>query len=34
MLLGEVLSGREWLGCILMFSAIVISQLPARKHTA
>lgn len=34
MILGEVLSGREWLGCILMFSAIVISQLPARKRAA
>jgi len=32
MLLGEVLSEREWLGCILMFSAIVISQLPVQHR--
>lgn len=30
-ILGELPSGREWLGCIIMFAAIVISQLPQRS---
>lgn len=38
LLLREIMSGREIAGCILMFCAIVISQLPGRKksgeHTA
>lgn len=33
-LLGEVLSGRELAGCVLMFAAIVLAQLPDRKQTA
>ena len=28
-LLGQIMSGREILGCVLMFLAIIISQLPA-----
>jgi len=31
LLLREMMSGREILGCILMFCAIIISQLPDRK---
>ena len=30
-LLGEVLSGREYLGCVLMAVAVVLAQLPERK---
>ena len=30
-LLGEVLSGREYLGCVLMAAAVVLAQLPARS---
>ena len=30
--LGEVLSGRELTGCIIMFAAIILAQLPERKH--
>ncbi len=29
--LGEVLTGREYLGCVLMFTAIILAQLPDRK---
>ncbi len=32
LLLREIMSGREIAGCILMFSAIIISQLPDRKN--
>lgn len=31
-ILGEALSGRELLGCALMFAAIILVQLPAKKH--
>lgn len=31
LLLGEVLSGRELLGCALMFAAILLTQVPGRK---
>lgn len=30
-ILGEVLSGREYVGCVLMAVAVVLAQLPARK---
>jgi drug/metabolite transporter (DMT)-like permease len=30
--LSEVLSGRELTGCIIMFAAIILAQLPERKH--
>lgn len=30
-LLGEVMSPREILGCVIIFSAVIISQLPERK---
>ncbi|MDO4176648.1 MAG: DMT family transporter [Bacillota bacterium] len=30
--LGEVLTGREYMGCGLMFIAIMLSQMPDRKH--
>ena len=30
-LLQEAMSGREIWGCVLMFAAIVLSQLPDRK---
>lgn len=33
-LLGEVLSGKELFGCVLMFAAIVLAQLPDRKMPA
>ncbi len=33
-LLGEVLSGREYLGCALMAAAVVLAQLPARSAAA
>lgn len=29
---GEVLSGHEYIGCMLMFAAIMISQLPEKKN--
>lgn len=32
-LLGQMLSGREMIGCVLMFCAIVLAQLPGPKHT-
>ncbi len=31
---GNTLAGRELLGCVLVFAAIIISQLPERKKTA
>ena len=31
LLLGQALSGREIFGCVLMFGAIVLAQLPERK---
>lgn len=31
LLLGETLAGREALGCIIMFAAIILAQLPAKK---
>ena len=31
--LGEVLSTREYLGCILMFAAVVLAQIPTEKLT-
>lgn len=34
MLLGQALSLREWLGCGLMFGAIVLAQLPERQSGA
>lgn len=34
LLLGQALSARELFGCALMFAAIVLAQLPARKRTA
>lgn len=34
LLLGEVLSRRELIGCVLMFAAIILAQLPDRKQTA
>ena len=30
--LGEVLSGRELTGCIIMFAAIILAQLPEKKY--
>ncbi|MBQ7976327.1 MAG: DMT family transporter [Clostridia bacterium] len=30
--IGEKLSGREYIGCILMFGAVVLSQLPSKKE--
>ena len=32
-LLGQVLSGREILGCVLMFAAVILAQLPERKKS-
>ena len=29
-ILHERMSGREWLGCALMFTAVILSQLPER----
>ena len=34
LLLGEVLSGREYLGCVAMAVAVVLAQLPERKKAA
>ena len=31
LILGQSLSGREILGCVLMFVAIILAQLPERK---
>lgn len=31
LILGQALSGREIFGCVLMFGAIVLAQLPERK---
>ena len=31
--LGEVLSTREYLGCILVFAAVVLAQIPTEKLT-
>ncbi len=31
--LGERLSGREWLGCALLFAAILLAQLPGRRKS-
>ena len=31
LILGQSLSGREILGCVLMFSAIILAQLPQKK---
>jgi len=31
LILGEILSTRELIGCLIMFIAIVISQLPERR---
>ena len=30
-LLGQMMSGREIMGCVLMFVAIVLAQLPGRS---
>ena len=32
-LLGQMLDGREIFGCVLMFIAIIIAQLPDREYT-
>lgn len=32
LLLGQALSAREWLGCALMFAAIVLAQLPEHRR--
>ena len=32
-ILGQSMSSREILGCVLMFGAIVLAQLPSRKKT-
>ena len=29
---GNTLAGRELLGCVLVFTAIIISQLPSRRN--
>ena len=29
--LGERLSGRELLGCVIMFAAIILAQLPEKR---
>ena len=31
LILGQRLSGREALGCVLMFAAIVLAQIPQKK---
>lgn len=33
LILGEALTTREFLGCVLMFAAIVLAQLPMPKKT-
>ena len=33
-LLGQALSGRELLGCVVVFAAIILAQLPDKKKTA
>ena len=32
-ILGDALSGREILGCLIMFGAIILAQLPDTKTT-
>ena len=32
LLLGDRMSGREYLGCVLMLTAVVLAQIPARKR--
>ncbi|MDR2131813.1 MAG: DMT family transporter, partial [Clostridiales Family XIII bacterium] len=32
LLLGERLTAREALGCVLMFAAVILAQLPLRGH--
>lgn len=34
LLLGQALSGRELLGCVIVFAAIILAQLPDKKKTA
>lgn len=34
LLLGQTLSARELFGCAVMFTAIILSQLPERQKTA
>ena len=34
LLLGQKLSARELSGCVLMFAAIILAQLPQRKRNA
>ena len=34
LILGQSLSGREILGCVLMFGAIILAQLPQKNPTA
>jgi len=31
-ILHQILSGREIFGCVLMFTAIILAQLPERKQ--
>ena len=31
LILGQALSSRELLGCVLMFAAIILAQIPVRK---
>ena len=31
--LGERMSAREYIGCIIVFAAVILSQLPAREKT-
>ena len=33
-ILGDKLTGREYLGCALMFTAVILAQIPHRKHLA
>ena len=30
-ILGEALSGREILGCVMIFGAVILAQLPVQK---
>ena len=32
LLLGDRMSGREYLGCVLMLAAVVLAQLPDRRR--
>ena len=34
LILGQSLSGREILGCVLMFVAIILAQLPQKASSA